>query len=82
MTVRMVTLTQSKNGDYVPRKGIPADVRDAYTRLYRDSAKAPLGITRKGGQPTAPKVGRNSSGGPHRHPQVLQGCLGAMERRD
>ena len=40
----------------VSRKGIPKDVREAYTRLYRSSAKAPLRITKAGGVPTAPKV--------------------------
>ena len=54
MAVRMAKLTRSKNGDFVSRKGIPADVRDAYTRLYR--SKTPLRITRTGGKPTAPKV--------------------------
>jgi integrase len=52
----MATLSRSKNGDYVSRKGIPADVRDAYTRLHRSSAKAALRVTRAGGKPTAPKV--------------------------
>jgi integrase len=52
----MTTLSQSKNGDFVSRKGIPADVRDAYTRLYRSRDKAPLRITRAGRAPTEPKV--------------------------
>jgi integrase len=52
----MATLSRSKNGDFVSRKGIPKDVREAYTRLYRSSAKAPLRITKAGGVPTAPKV--------------------------
>ncbi len=56
MSIRMAKLTRFKNGDFVSRKGIPAGVRDAYTRMYRDSAKAPLRITRAGGKPTAPKV--------------------------
>lgn len=56
MPIRMAKLTRSENGDFVSRKGIPADVREAYTRLYRSSAKAPLRVTRAGGAPTAPKV--------------------------
>jgi hypothetical protein len=32
MPIRMAKLTRSKNGDFVSLKGIPADVRDAYTR--------------------------------------------------
>ena len=44
------SLPSSKNGDFVSRKGIPADVRDAYTRLYRDSSKTPLRITSYRGQ--------------------------------
>ena len=56
MPIRMAKLTRSKNGDFVSRKGIPADVREEYTRLRRSDAKAPLRITRAGGTPTAPKV--------------------------
>ena len=56
MLIRMAKLSQSKNGDFVSRKGIPKEVREAYTRLYRSSAKAPLRVTRAGGVPTAPKV--------------------------
>jgi integrase len=56
MPIRMAKLTRSKNGDFASRKGIPADVREAYTRLYRSSAKAHLRVTRAGGTPTAPKV--------------------------
>jgi integrase len=56
MSIRMAKLTRSKNGDFVSRKGIPADVREAYTRLHRGDAKAPLRVTRAGGTPTAPKV--------------------------
>jgi hypothetical protein len=56
MPIRMATLSRSKNGDYVSRKGIPADVRDAYTRLYRSTAKAALRVTKAGGKLTAPKV--------------------------
>ena len=52
----MAKLTRSKNGDFVSRKGIPADVRDAYTRLYRGTSKAALRITKAGGKLTAPKV--------------------------
>jgi hypothetical protein len=54
--IRMATLSRSKNGDFVSREGIPQDVREAYTRLYRSSAKAPLRVTRAGEVPTAPKV--------------------------
>jgi hypothetical protein len=56
MPIRMAKLTRDKNGDFASRKGIPKDVRDAYTRLYRGTSKAALRITKKGGQPTAPKV--------------------------
>jgi hypothetical protein len=56
MPIRMAKLTRSKNGDFISRKGIPADVREAYTRLYRGSAKAALRITKAGGKLTAPKV--------------------------
>lgn len=52
----MATLSRSKNGDFVSRKGIPKDVREAYTRLYRSSAKAALRVTKAGAAPTAPKV--------------------------
>ena len=34
MVVRMVALVRLKNGEYFARKGIPADVREAYARLY------------------------------------------------
>lgn len=34
MTLNMPTLSRAKNGDYFARKGIPADVRDAYQRAY------------------------------------------------
>jgi len=54
--IRMTKLTQSKTGDFVSRKGIPADVRDAYTRLYRGNSKAALRVTKAGGKLTAPKV--------------------------
>jgi hypothetical protein len=54
--IRMAKLTISKTGDFVSRKGIPADVRDAYTRLYRGNAKAALRVTKAGGKLTAPKV--------------------------
>jgi hypothetical protein len=56
MPIRMAKLTRDKNGDFASRKGIPKDVRDAYTRLYRGTSKAALRITKKGGQLTAPKV--------------------------
>jgi hypothetical protein len=56
MSIRMATLSRSKNGDFVSRKGIPKDVREAYTRLYRSSAKATLRVTKAGSAPTAPKV--------------------------
>jgi hypothetical protein len=35
MAVRMVALNQLKNGQFLSRKVIPVDVRDAYARLYR-----------------------------------------------
>jgi integrase len=56
MPIRMAKLTRSKNGDFVSRKGIPADVREAYTRLFRGDAKPALRVTRAGGTPTVPKV--------------------------
>jgi integrase len=56
MPIRMAKLTRSKNGDFISRKGIPADVRDAYTRLYRGNSKAALRITKAGGKLTVPKV--------------------------
>jgi hypothetical protein len=56
MPIRMAKLTRSKNGDFESRKGIPADVRAAYTRLHRGGAKAVLRNTKAGGTPTAPKV--------------------------
>jgi integrase len=56
MPIRMARLTRSKNGDFVSRKGIPADVRDAYSRLHRGRSKAPLRVTRAGGKLTVPKV--------------------------
>ena len=34
MAVRMTALIRSKSGEFFARKGIPADVRDAYARLY------------------------------------------------
>jgi hypothetical protein len=34
MAVKMAALVRSKNGEFFARKGIPADVRDAYARLY------------------------------------------------
>ncbi|HWJ18374.1 MAG TPA: hypothetical protein VNR65_06590, partial [Geobacterales bacterium] len=56
MPIRMAKLTRSKSGDFVSRKGIPADVRDAYSRLHRGSTKAPLRVTKAGGSLTVPKV--------------------------
>ena len=56
MSIRMAKLTRSKNGEFVSRKGIPKDVREAYTRLYRSSAKASVRVTKAGRAPTAPKV--------------------------
>jgi integrase len=38
----MVALVRSKNGEFVARKGIPADVREAYARLYNVSWEAQL----------------------------------------
>lgn len=52
----MAKLSRSKNGEWVSRRGIPGDVRDAYTRLYRGSSKASLRVTRAGKPPTAPKL--------------------------
>jgi hypothetical protein len=51
MRVIMPTLVRTKNGDFVSRKAIPADVRDAYTRLYRKRPKA-----KAGGGPTEPQA--------------------------
>ena len=49
MTLRMVELIKNKNGEFVARKGIPADVRDAYSRLYgvkwEAKFKAPAGTS-------------------------------------
>jgi integrase len=56
MAIRMAKLSRSKTGDFVSRKGIPADVRNAYSRLYRDGDKAPLRVTKTGGKLVAPKV--------------------------
>jgi hypothetical protein len=56
MSIRMAKLTRNKNGDFASRKGIPADIRDAYSRLHRSVAKAPLRITKAGGSLTVPKV--------------------------
>jgi integrase len=56
MPIRMAKLTRAKNGDFISRKGIPADVRDAYSRLHRSSSKAPLRVTKAGGKLTVPKV--------------------------
>jgi hypothetical protein len=56
MAIRMAKLSRSKTGDFVSRKGIPADLREAYSRLYRGLTKAPLRVTKTGGKPVAPKV--------------------------
>jgi integrase len=56
LLIRMAKLSRSKNGEWISRRGIPRDVRDAYTRLYRGISKAPLRVTRAGKPPTAPKV--------------------------
>jgi integrase len=37
MALRMTSLNRMKNGEFVARKGIPADVREAYARLYKVS---------------------------------------------
>jgi hypothetical protein len=42
MALQMVGLIRSKNGELVARKGIPADVRDAYSRLYNVRWEAQL----------------------------------------
>ncbi len=42
MAVRMVALVRSKNGELIARKGIPADVREAYARLYAVKWEAQL----------------------------------------
>jgi hypothetical protein len=42
----MASLSRSSNGDFVSRKGIPKDVREAYTRLYPSSDKAALRVTK------------------------------------
>jgi hypothetical protein len=47
---------QSDSTTALSRIGRAKDVRDAYTRLYRSSAKAPLRVTRAGAAPTAPLV--------------------------
>lgn len=37
MALRMTSLNQMKKGEFAARKGIPADVREAYARLYKVS---------------------------------------------
>ena len=79
MPIRMAKLTRSKNGDFVSRKGIPADVRDVYSGLYRASSKAPMRITKVGGHLTVPKVWE----GVVQTPSIDltgsgKGCLGRM----
>jgi hypothetical protein len=44
MAVRMVALTRSKSAEFVARKAIPADVRDAYARLYNVRWEAQLNL--------------------------------------
>ena len=34
MTVRMTTLRRARNGDWLSRKAIPADVREAYRAAH------------------------------------------------
>src|ERR1700680_2497417 len=50
MAVKMVALVQSKNGEFVARKGIPADVREPYARLYgvkwEEKLKLPAGTSK------------------------------------
>jgi hypothetical protein len=42
MAVRMVALNQLENGQFLSRKVIPIDVRDAYARLYGVCTEAQL----------------------------------------
>lgn len=50
MAVRMVALVRSKNGEFVARKGIPADVREPCARLYgvkwEEQLKLPAGTSK------------------------------------
>jgi hypothetical protein len=47
MLIRMATLARAPNGDFICRKCIPADVREAYARQYRvsweDRLRVPAG---------------------------------------
>jgi hypothetical protein len=42
MALRMVALVRAKDGSWFARKGIPADVRDPYTRLFGVRREAQL----------------------------------------
>ena len=42
MAVRMIALNQLENGQFLSRKVIPIDVRDAYARLYGVRSEAQL----------------------------------------
>ena len=44
MALRMVELVRAKGGGFIARKGIPADVRDDYGRLYGVRWEAQLRI--------------------------------------
>jgi hypothetical protein len=44
MAIRMVSLKSSKNGEWIARKGIPADVRADYKRLYGVAHEAILRV--------------------------------------
>ncbi|MEY9880558.1 tyrosine recombinase XerC [Bradyrhizobium sp. USDA 329] len=44
MALRMVGLVRAKGGGFIARKSIPADVRDAYARLYKVRWEAQLRI--------------------------------------
>jgi len=44
MALRMVELVRAKGGGFIARKGIPADVRDDYERLYGVRWEAQLRI--------------------------------------
>ena len=83
MSIRMAKLNRSKNGDFVSRKGIPADVRDAYSRLHRLAAQLPARITKAGGNLTVPKVWEElfkpPGARPHQLWQELRGRNGARK---
>ncbi|MDA9398553.1 hypothetical protein [Bradyrhizobium sp. CCBAU 45389] len=42
MAIRMAALVRTKSGEFFARKGIPADVREAYARLYGQRWEAQL----------------------------------------